>query len=150
MSQQPRISKQQAFLSDHDDSWEFEHIDEQVHQQAPTDEEAASLYYPGGSQEPQMEDHELATLDELADRVEVSRLIDMSALKPLPEGTHSLDIDACKRGLSALENQFCKESQSSLGVADWSLRSLRGWTLEESIYMRQLHRQAPADLFRLS
>ena len=33
----------------------------------------------------------VATLDELADRVEVSRLIDMSALKPLPEGTHSLE-----------------------------------------------------------
>ena len=71
------------------------------------DEDAASLYYPGGSQEPQMEDQELATLDELADRVEVLRLIDMSALKPLPEGTHSL----------ALASAVCQdlETENSAG-----------------------------------
>ena len=56
----------------------------------PSKEEAESLYFPGGAYEPELAADALQDVDNLADRVEISRLVDMGALEPLALGVHSL------------------------------------------------------------
>ena len=75
------------FLEAYDDSWEFDQMTEDI---KPSKEEAESLYFPGGAYEPELAADALQDVDNLADRVEISRLVDMGALEPLAPGVHSL------------------------------------------------------------